>query len=55
MLRDRVPHEEADVNNGAHAAVWTAPTRQLRAVVAKYVQEPKAYDSVEPVYRRAVR
>jgi hypothetical protein len=54
-LRDRVPHEEADGNYNSHQAVWTAPTRQLRAVVAKYAQEPRAYDSDELVYRRALR
>jgi len=54
-LRDRVPHEEADGNYGGHQAVWTAATRQLRAVVAKYAQEPRAYDSDELVYRRALR
>jgi len=54
-LRDRVPHEEADMNNGAKQAIWIAPTRQLRAVVKKYAQEPRAYDSDELVYSRALK
>ena len=54
-LRDRVPHEEADVNNGAKQAVLTLPTPRLRALVAKYAREPGAYDARELVYRRAVR
>ncbi len=54
-LRDRVPHEEADGNNGSHQAVWIAPTRQVRSVVAKYAQESRAYDNDELVYRRAAR
>lgn len=54
-LRNRVPHEEADMNNGGHQAVWIAPTRQLRAVVAKYARETRAYDSEDLVYRRAAK
>jgi len=54
-LRDRVPHAEADVNNGATQAVLTEPTPQLRALVARYAREPGAYDARELVYRRAPR
>ena len=43
-LRQRVRHEEADIENGRKRAVLTSPTSELRRVVAKYAAEPKAYD-----------
>lgn len=51
-LRQRVRHEEADIENGRKRAVLTLPTPELRRLVAKYAAEPKAYDQ-GGVYRRA--
>jgi hypothetical protein len=52
-LRKRVPHEEADTNRIGKQAVLTASTPQVRAMVAKYSREPKAYDEHEVVFDRA--
>ena len=51
-LRDRVPHEEADVNNNAKQSVLTAPTARLRALVSQYAKDPRAYDPQELVFHR---
>lgn len=51
-LRQRVPHQDADIDNGRKQAVLTMPTPELRALVAKYAREPKAYDK-GGAYRRA--
>lgn len=51
-LRQRVRTEEADIENGRKRAVLTAPTPELRSMVAKYAGEPKAYDQ-GGAYRRA--
>ncbi len=51
-LRQRVRYEEADIENGRKLAVLTAPTPELRSIVAKYAGEPKAYDQ-GGAYRRA--
>jgi hypothetical protein len=52
-LRQRVPHEESEVDGGRTQAVVTARTPQLRSMVAKYALEPKAYDPNDVVFRRA--
>jgi len=54
-LRDRVPHEEADMDGGRKQAVLTARTGQLRDMVAKFAREPRAYDDHEQVYRRTLK
>jgi hypothetical protein len=51
-LRQRVPHEQAEVAKGEKQAVLTAPTPELRKLVEQYALEPKAYDKQEVVYRR---
>jgi hypothetical protein len=43
-LRQHVPHEDADIENFRTQAVLTYRTAQLKSVVAKYAQQPKAYD-----------
>jgi len=50
-LRDRVPHQEADIENFRKQAILTQSTPQLRALVAKYAREPKAFAD-ETVFRR---
>jgi hypothetical protein len=40
-LRDRVPHEEAEVSNGDHLAVLTMSTADLRRLVEKYAPSPR--------------
>jgi hypothetical protein len=52
-LRKRVPHEEADTNRIGKQAVLTVSTPQVRALVAKYAREPRAYDEHEVVFDRA--
>jgi len=52
-LRQRVPHEESEVDGGRTQAVLTARTPQIRSMVAKYAREPKAFDEHEVVYKRA--
>ena len=51
-LRQRIPVEQADLVNHRKLAVLTAKTPELRALVAKYAAEPKAYDE-EIVYQRS--
>jgi hypothetical protein len=50
-LRQRVPHEEAEVAKGKKQAVLTAGTPQLRKLVERYASEPKAYQE-EIVFHR---
>ena len=52
-LRQRVAHEEADIEAGRKQAVRTARTPELRSLVAEYAREPRAYDKDEAVFRRA--
>jgi hypothetical protein len=51
-LRERVPHDEADIENFRKQSVLTQPPSQLRSLVAKYVREPKAFGD-EVVFRKA--
>ena len=51
-LRQRVPHEEADLQDARKQAVLTASTPQLRRMLAKFVREPRAFDPREQVWRR---
>jgi len=50
-LRDRIPHDEADLPINRKQAVLTVRTPRLQALVAKYATEPKAYDE-EQTFRR---
>ncbi len=50
-VRQRLPHEVAEVARGNTLAVLVAPTAELRKQVEKYAQVPEAYDE-ELVYRR---
>ena len=52
-LRQRISHEEADVDQGKKQAVLTAGTSQLRKLVGRFAREPKAYDEQELVFRRS--
>ena len=52
-LRQRVSHEEADVDQGKTQAVLTAGTSQLREWVGRFGREPRAYDDNEIVFRRS--
>jgi hypothetical protein len=52
-LRKRVPHEEADINRLGTQAVLTGSQTQVRAMVAKYAREPKAYGKDEVVFERS--
>ena len=52
-LRQRISHEEADVDQGKKQAVLTAGTSQLRKLVGRFAGEPKAYDDKELVFRRS--
>lgn len=52
-LRQRISHEEADVDQGKKRAVLTADTSQLRELVGRFAREPKAYDEKELVFRRS--
>jgi hypothetical protein len=51
-LRQRVPHEEADLQDARKQAVLTAPTPQLRRMLSKFARDPRAYDSQEHVWRK---
>jgi hypothetical protein len=51
-LRQRVPHEEADLQDSRKQAVLTAPTPQLRRMLEKFAREPRAYDAQEHAWRR---
>jgi hypothetical protein len=53
-LRQRISHEEADVDQGKKQAVLTAGTSQLRKWVGRFAHEPKAYDDKELVFRRSI-
>ena len=50
-LRDRVPHEEASSGFGPARNVLTIRTSELRELVARYANEPKAFDE-ETVFHR---
>lgn len=52
-LRQQVAHEEADAGGDKKQAVLTQSTAQLRALVAKYARELKAYDKNEVAFERA--
>ena len=51
-LRQRITYEEADIANGRKQPILTVHTKDLRALVAKYAGEPKAYDN-EVKFERA--
>jgi hypothetical protein len=51
-LRQRVTHDEADIENHRKQALLLQQTPQLRSLVAKYAQEPQAFAD-ETIYRRA--
>lgn len=51
-LRQRVPHEEADLQDSRKQAVLTATTPRLRRMLEKFAREPRAYDAQEHVWRR---
>jgi hypothetical protein len=51
-LRDRVPHQDADIENFRKQAMLTQSTAQLRSLVAKYAREPKAFAD-EVVFKKA--
>lgn len=51
-LRDRIPHEDADVGAGNTRAVLTAPTPKLRELVGRFAAEPRAYDD-DLVFRQS--
>ncbi|MEO8026126.1 MAG: hypothetical protein ABI823_06615 [Bryobacteraceae bacterium] len=50
-LRDRIPHEDAEVAGNESMPVVILKTGPLRKLVARYALEPKAYDK-DLVYRR---
>ena len=52
-LRQRISHEEADMDQGKKQAVLTAGTSQLRKLVGRFAREPKAYDDKELAFRRS--
>ena len=52
-LRQRVAHEESEVDAGKTRAVLTMRPPQLRSMVAKYAKEPKAYDHEDIVFSRS--
>jgi hypothetical protein len=52
LLRERVAHQESELDAGTTVAVLTQRTPQLRSMVAKFALEPKAYDGHNVVYRR---
>jgi hypothetical protein len=49
-LRQRVTHEQAEIGGGRTRAVLTLRTAQLRALVAKYARDPRAYDKDEVIF-----
>jgi len=51
-LRQQVPHEGAEVEQGKTRAVLTIHTPQLRETVARFARDPKAYDPKELLFRR---
>jgi len=50
-LRQRVPHEDAEVDHNRTQAILVQKTPELRKLVARYANEPLAYDK-EVSYRR---
>jgi len=50
-LREHAPHDDADIELWRKQAIFTVPTVQLKALVAKYAKEEKAYDK-ELVFNR---
>ena len=50
-LRQRVPHDEADIELGRKQAILTQRNPQLKNLVAKYALEDRAYDK-EIVFAR---
>jgi hypothetical protein len=50
-LRQQVPHDQADIELGRKQAMLTVGTPQLKALVAKYAMEDRAYDK-EIVFTR---
>jgi len=50
-LRDQVPHEDADVDDGKPLAVLTISTERLRQLVGRLASEPRAFDT-EIVFHR---
>jgi hypothetical protein len=50
-LRQRVPHDEADIEFGLKQAILTQQNPQLKSLVAKYALEDRAYDT-EIVFAR---
>jgi hypothetical protein len=51
-LRQRIPHEEADLQGSRKQAVLIAPTPQLRRMLEKFVREPRAFDAREQIWRK---
>lgn len=51
-LRRRVPHEEADLQDGRKQAVMTAATPKLRGILSKFAREPHAFDPQEHVWQK---
>lgn len=51
-LRQQVPHEGAEVEQGKTRAVLTIGTSQLRETVARFANDAKSYDPKELVFRR---
>jgi hypothetical protein len=51
-LRQRVPHEDADLQGSRKQAVLIAPTPQLRRMLEKFVREPRAFDAREQTWRK---
>jgi hypothetical protein len=51
-LRQRVPHDEADIENHRKQAILVQSTQGLRTLVAKFAKEPKAFAD-ETTYHRA--
>jgi hypothetical protein len=45
-----VTHEQAEIGGGRTRAVLTLRTAQLRALVAKYARDPRAYDKDEVIF-----
>jgi hypothetical protein len=51
-LRQQVPHEEADLQDGRKQAVLTGSTAVLRRTLGKFAREPRAFDPQEHVWRK---
>jgi len=50
-LRQRIPHDEADIENRRKQAMLVQNTVRVRSLMAKFAREPMAYAN-ETVYRR---